>query len=163
MLWCFPSLHGKPWFHGWKTHGGVIVNDQPLKQVLGAHPPRCRLPVVNLACYLMYSFVKLARDRKYEFCSHMVVKSKGKSWKFQGNLGWWNIIPFGQMDCIWKIQCSRLSSTQPRLILVQFQPPVHIMGLLPANVFRCKRGGGEPKDQMNHTKFEHSVERYLPN
>jgi len=39
-----------------------------------------------------YLLVKLARDRKHEFSPQMVVKSTGNPRKFQGNLGWWNII-----------------------------------------------------------------------
>ena len=34
-----------------------------------------------------------------------MVKSKGNPRKFQGNLGWWNIIPFGQKTARnhWKV------------------------------------------------------------
>ena len=37
---------------------------------------------------------------KYGWSTQMVANSKGNPREFQGNLGWWNIIPFGQKDGI---------------------------------------------------------------
>ena len=107
---------------------------------------------------LMYVlFVKLVRDRKYECSSQRVVKSKGNSWTFQGNLFRLvkYIIPFGQMDCIWIISCSRLKT--------QFHTTEVDFGSVPATcshhgplagVCISVYAGCEPKDQMNHTTFE---------
>ena len=105
------------------------------------------------ACYLMYSFVKLARDRKYEFSSQRVVKSKGKFKKISGKsrlVKYYSIWPDG-------LYLKKL------MLKTQFHTTEVDFGSVPAT---CSHHGSlaglcisvyvrcEPKDQMNHTEFE---------